>query len=175
MNNLTWINQRIDFTRSHTAHELMQLCHDLAHENVLHGGGPFGALVADKEGVIVAPGVNRVVADHDSTCHAETMAIRAAEQKLQTHDLGANNLVLYTSCSPCYMCFGVVWWSGIKHVYYDLTKQEAQALGFQEGPTSADTWRIAREEKGILLEQIRCDQKLSWRAFNKFKEIGTLY
>ncbi|MCC6932376.1 MAG: nucleoside deaminase [Deltaproteobacteria bacterium] len=175
MNDLSWLERKIDYSRRYSSTELMQLCHDISYDNVLNGGGPFGAIVTNGNGQIISVGVNRVIPNHDSTCHAEVMAIREAERKLQTHNLSAVSAILYTSCCPCYMCFGAVWWSGIKHICYDLTKQEAQKLGFQEGPTNSETWKLARQIKGIILEQIRCDIAISWRAFEKFKEIGLLY
>jgi len=77
---------------------------ELSKENVENGGGPFGAVIATKEGEIVATGVNRVTASCDPTAHAEVSAIRAAAAKLGTFNLSGYEI--YTSCEPCPMCGG---------------------------------------------------------------------
>lgn len=120
---------------------------DLAMESVLAGGGPFGAIVATQAGEIVADGVNRVLAEHDSTAHAEIVAMRAAQAKLGTHRL--DGLVLYTSCAPCIQCFGAIYWSGLARVYASATKEDAEGIGFEEGPPMDALWTHARSAKGI--------------------------
>ena len=87
-----------------TKEELMRKAIELSKENVENGGGPFGAVIATKEGVIVATGVNRVTTSCDPTAHAEVSAIRAAAAKLGTFDLSGYEI--YTSCEPCPMCLG---------------------------------------------------------------------
>ena len=86
-------------------------------------GGPFGAIITDKEGNIIAEGNNRVLCDLDPTAHAEICTIREACKKLKTYDL--NNYILYTSCEPCPMCLSAIIWSNIKEVYYGCTKEDA--------------------------------------------------
>lgn len=88
-----------------TKEELMRKAIELSKENVENGGGPFGAVIATKEGVIVATGVNRVTTSCDPTAHAEVSAIRAAAAKLGTFDLSGYEI--YTSCEPCPMCLGL--------------------------------------------------------------------
>ena len=87
----------------------------LAVENVKNGGGPFGAVIV-RDGKIVATGVNRVTANNDPTAHAEVTAIRAACSKLGTFNLAG--CVIYTSCEPCPMCLGAIYWAHIDKIYF---------------------------------------------------------
>ena len=91
-----------------TKEELMRKAIELSKENVENGGGPFGAVIATKDGVIIATGVNRVTTSCDPTAHAEVSAIRAAAAKLGTFDLSGYEI--YTSCEPCPMCLGAIYW-----------------------------------------------------------------
>jgi tRNA(Arg) A34 adenosine deaminase TadA len=102
---------------------------DLAVENVEKGGGPFGAVIV-MNGEIVAEGVNRVTANNDPTAHAEVNAIRTACKKLNTFNL--QGCELYTSCEPCPMCLGAIYWSHISHVYYGCNKNDAADAGFDD-------------------------------------------
>lgn len=101
----------------------------LSVRNVDEGGGPFGAVIA-KDGEIVATGVNRVTADHDPTSHAEVNAIRAASARLGTFDL--SGCEIYTSCEPCPMCLGAIYWAHLDRMFYGNTKQDAAAVGFDD-------------------------------------------
>lgn len=101
----------------------------LAVENVKNGGGPFGAVIV-KDGRVVATGVNRVVPNNDPTAHAEVNAIRAACVKLGTFNL--SGCVLYTSCEPCPMCLGAIYWAHIDKIYYGATQYDAAAVGFDD-------------------------------------------
>jgi guanine deaminase len=110
--------------------DFMQLAIRLATENVLSGvGGPFGAVVA-RNGEIVATGVNRVTADNDPTAHAEVNAIREACKALGTFQLPG--CVLYTSCEPCPMCLGAIYWVRLDSVYFGNTCHDAAAVGFDD-------------------------------------------
>lgn len=102
----------------------------LAERNVQQGrGGPFGAIIV-KDGVIVATGVNEVTSANDPTAHAEVQAIREACRKLGTFQL--TDCELYTSCEPCPMCIGAIYWARPKAVYYACTKEEAAAIRFDD-------------------------------------------
>lgn len=101
----------------------------LAVENVKNGGGPFGAVIV-KDGRVVATGVNRVVPNNDPTAHAEVNAIRAACVKLGTFNL--SGCVLYTSCEPCPMCLGAIYWAHLDKIYYGATQYDAAAVGFDD-------------------------------------------
>lgn len=101
----------------------------LSTENVRNGGGPFGAVIV-KDGEIVATGVNRVTAQHDPTSHAEVNAIREACRKLGTFDLSGCDI--YTSCEPCPMCLGAIYWAHIDRIYYGNNKSDAAGIGFDD-------------------------------------------
>lgn len=101
----------------------------LAVENVKNGGGPFGAVIV-KDDRVVATGVNRVVPNNDPTAHAEVNAIRAACVKLGAFNL--SGCVLYTSCEPCPMCLGAIYWAHIDKIYYGATQHDAAAVDFDD-------------------------------------------
>ena len=101
----------------------------LSDENVKNGGGPFGAVIV-KNGEIIASGVNRVTANNDPTAHAEVSAIRAAGQKLGTFDLSGCDI--YTSCEPCPMCLGAIYWAHLDRMYYACNKDDAADAGFDD-------------------------------------------
>lgn len=101
----------------------------LSIENVANGGGPFGAVIA-KNGEIIATGVNRVTASCDPTAHAEVSAIRAAAAKLGTFDLSGYEI--YTSCEPCPMCLGAIYWARLDKMYYANNKTDAKNIGFDD-------------------------------------------
>ena len=94
-------------------------------------GGPFGALIANtKTGQIVAECGNSVTTTNDPTAHAEVNAIRKACKKLNTFDLSGNTI--YTSCEPCPMCLGAIYWAHLDKVYYSNTKADAKNIGFDD-------------------------------------------
>jgi guanine deaminase len=108
----------------------MQKAIDEAVNNVLtNHGGPFGAIVV-KDGKIIGVGRNEVTASNDPTAHAEVQAIRAACSYLK--DFQLTDCVIYTSCEPCPMCIGAIYWARPKAVYYACTKQEAAKIGFDD-------------------------------------------
>ena len=108
----------------------MRMAIELAENNVTQGqGGPFGAVIV-KDGMVVARSANRVVPTNDPTAHAEVSAIRLACQELGTFSL--EGCVIYTSCEPCPMCLGAIYWARIDHIYYANTKTDAAAIGFDD-------------------------------------------
>lgn len=103
---------------------------ELAIDNVRFGhGGPFAAIVV-KDGRIVAEGANRVTASNDPTAHAEITAIRAACQALGSFQL--HGCEVYTTCEPCPMCLGAIYWARPDRVYYGGTAADAAAAGFDD-------------------------------------------
>ena len=112
-----------------TNDKLMREAIRLSIENVANGGGPFGAVIA-RDGEIIATGVNRVTANNDPTAHAEVSAIRSASQRLGTFNL--SDCEIFTSCEPCPMCLGAIYWARLKKVYYANTKADAKAIGFDD-------------------------------------------
>jgi len=92
-------------------------------------GGPFGAIVV-KDGEIIAESYNQVTSENDPTAHAEISAIRKACKKLNSFQL--EDCIIYTSCEPCPMCFGAIYWSRVKAVYYAYTKEDAAEIDFDD-------------------------------------------
>ena len=112
-----------------TNEELMRRAIELSENSVRNGGGPFGAVIA-KDGEIVAEGSNKVTIDNDPTAHAEVCTIRNACQKLGTFDL--SGCVIYTSCEPCPMCFGAIYWAHLDKIYYANDRKDAGKIGFDD-------------------------------------------
>ena len=92
-------------------------------------GGPFGAVVV-RDGQIVAEGFNQVTSANDPTGHAEISAIRAACTALKTFSLA--DCTLYTSCEPCPMCLGAIYWARLERVVYANTRADAATIGFDD-------------------------------------------
>jgi guanine deaminase len=102
----------------------------LAHEGpAQNAGGPFGAVVV-KDGVVVGAGFNRVTSTNDPTAHAEVNAIRDACANLGSFQL--DECTLYTSCEPCPMCLGAIYWARPDRVVYAATHADAAAVGFDD-------------------------------------------
>ena len=92
-------------------------------------GGPFGAVIV-QEGKIVAEGVNQVTSTNDPTAHAEVLAIRQACAKLGVFEL--KDCELYTSCEPCPMCLGAIYWARLSRIYFANTAEDAAKIGFDD-------------------------------------------
>jgi guanine deaminase len=102
---------------------------NLAVEGIKKGGGPFGAMIT-KEGRVLSEAYNEVVFTVDPTAHAEILAIRKACEIKGTHDL--SDCTIYTSCEPCPMCLGAIYWAGIKNVVYGADRYDAAKAGFRD-------------------------------------------
>ena len=110
--------------------EFMKEAIRLSVSNVEEGkGGPFGAVVV-KDGKIIARGVNQVTTNNDPTAHAEVVAIRNACAALNTFQL--DGCEIYTSCEPCPMCLGAIYWARPDRVVYANTKEEAAEIEFDD-------------------------------------------
>ena len=94
-----------------------------------NAGGPFGAIVV-KDGEIIAEGNNRVTSTNDPTAHAEVVAIRNACEKLGSFQL--DDCVIYTSCEPCPMCLGAIYWARPKQIFFAGTREDAAHVGFDD-------------------------------------------
>ena len=102
----------------------------LSREGMQQGsGGPFGCVIV-KNNEIIAEGHNMVVSANDPTAHAEVVAIRKACQKLQSFQL--TDCDIYSSCEPCPMCLGAIYWSRPKRVIYANTRYDAAAIDFDD-------------------------------------------
>ncbi len=128
----------------------MALVIDLARTNVQYGGGPFGAAVFNQHtGELVAPGVNWVVPGKSSLLHAEVMALALAEQTLGSYELASHgSFELVTSVEPCCQCLGVLMWAGVASIVCGARSEDAQAIGFNEGPRSLN-WEQELKQRGI--------------------------
>ena len=101
----------------------------LANESVNRGGGPFGSVIV-KDGEIVAGSSNSVTIDNDPTAHAEVNTIREACRRLGTFDL--SGCTIYTSCEPCPMCLGAIYWARIGRIFYGNTRKDARDIQFAD-------------------------------------------
>lgn len=138
----------------------------LSDENVKNGGGPFGAVIV-KDGKIIATGVNRVTANNDPTAHAEVSAIRAAGQKLGTFDLSGCDI--YTSCEPCPMCLGAIYWAHLDRMYYARNKDDAADAGFDDSFIYKEL-EIDPKDRRLKSENLLRPEAL--KTFEMWKEKG---
>ncbi len=138
----------------------------LAVENVKNGGGPFGAVIV-RDDEIVATGVNRVTANNDPTAHAEVSAIRAACSKLGTFNL--SGCVIYTSCEPCPMCLGAIYWAHIDKIYYGANKDDAAAANFDDSFIYKEL-AVPKSKRRVAIEELLPEEAQAafdaWRANN---------
>ena len=133
-------------------------------------GGPFGAVIVNKNGEIISKANNKVIINNDPTAHAEIVAIRQACEKLNTYDL--SNCVLYTSCEPCPMCLSAIIWSNIKEVYYGCTKEDAGNIGFRDDII----YKYLKGENKDLINLKQLDREECIKAFEEYsKNNGTIY
>lgn len=143
----------------------MDLAARLSLENIEAGGGPFGAVIVDAEGNIVATGVNRVTADNDPTAHAEVNAIRTACSNLKTFQL--KGCTVYSSCEPCPMCLSALYWAGVAKIYFGNTKEDAEAIDFSD--------KFIYDELALPLERrhlpaVHVDGSKTIKAFERWAE-----
>ncbi|HZN39192.1 MAG TPA: nucleoside deaminase [Planctomycetota bacterium] len=109
--------------------QLMRLAIQLARASVRAGGGPFGCVIA-RDGRPIAEGQNRVTLANDPTAHAEVVAIRAACTTLGSFQL--DRCTIYTSCEPCPMCLGAIYWARAQRLVFACTRADAAAIGFDD-------------------------------------------
>ena len=145
----------------------MQQAIQLSYQGMETGkGGPFGAVVV-KNGTIVGMGHNQVTATNDPTAHAEVVAIRDACQHLGTFQL--EGCELYTSCEPCPMCLGAIYWARPDRVYYANTRDDAAAIGFDDAFIYDEIPRPLQERK---IEMIQLGREEALKAFEKWVHSG---
>jgi len=165
-----------------TDEEMMAVAVEISAQNVAHQtGGPFGTAIYERNKAsgktrLLAVGANRVVPLHNSTLHGEVTAIQFAEAKLQTHSLGStdqNDYILCTSCEPCCMCLGAVLWSGVSQMMCAATKDDAEAIGFNEGPVFDESY-TSLEKAGIQIKR-RVLQAAGASVLQKYGETGVIY
>lgn len=129
----------------------------LAVESAKHGTGPFGAVVV-KNGAIIGRGWNQVTSLNDPTAHAEVMAVREACKTLNSFQLIGCDI--YTSCEPCPMCLGTIYWARPEKVYYMNTREEAAAIGFDD-QFIYDEINLANKDRKWSMERILTDKPLA--------------
>jgi guanine deaminase len=125
----------------------------LSIDNVVSAhGGPFGAVVV-KDGKIVAEAANQVTATNDPTAHAEMAAIREACRKLGVFDL--EGCEIYTSCEPCPMCMGAIYWARLSRVYYASVSSDAAQAGFDDSMIYRELAQPLSERKIPMIQMMR--------------------
>lgn len=126
-------------------------------------GGPFGAIVV-KNGKIVGRGNNKVTSTNDPTAHAEIIAIRDACKNLNTFQL--DDCTIYTSCEPCPMCLGAIYWARPKRIVFACTKKDAASVGFD------DAFIYKEIELPIDKRSIKTEQQYRKEGLKVFKAWG---
>jgi tRNA(Arg) A34 adenosine deaminase TadA len=157
----------------------MRFVVELAAENVRRRtGGPFGAAVFESEtGALVAVGVNLVTSLQQSMLHAEVMAIMVAQQRVGGYTLAAPGMPrreLVTSCEPCAMCLGAVFWSGARRLVCGAAREDAEAVGFDEGPVYDASYEYL-ESRGIEVVR-RVERAVAAEVLTKYAaDDGVIY
>lgn len=129
-----------------------------------NSGGPFGAVIV-KNGEIIAEGFNRVTSENDPTAHAEIIAIRNACKKLGSFQL--NDCVIYTSCEPCPMCLGAIYWARPEKVFYACSREDAATVDFDD-QFIYNELELKIENRKVNFENIIREEGLP--VFKKWKE-----
>ena len=143
--------------------EFMARAIQLAMDSVRSGrGGPFGAVVV-KNAAIVGEGGNRVTSTNDPTAHAEVLAIRQACAKLGAFEL--KDCELYTSCEPCPMCLGAIYWARLAHVYFANTARDAAEIGFDDSLIYRELTRPFSERRIPATQMMRDEALATFRAW----------
>lgn len=140
----------------------------LSVENVRRGnGGPFGAVVV-KDGMTVAEGVNSVTAKSDPTAHAEIVAIRKACSRLETFSL--TNCEIYTSCEPCPMCLGAIYWAHISRIYFGNAAADASKIGFDDSFIYREFAQPLAARKIPMIQMMRDEALTAFRAWHEKRD-----
>ena len=151
--------------------EFMREAIRLANESVKNGGGPFGAVIV-KDNEIIAGSSNSVTIDNDPTAHAEVNTIRQACKKLGTFDL--SGCVIYTSCEPCPMCLGAIYWAKIDSIYYGNNRTDARNIDFADDFIYDELNRQFDERTIPIIPLLRDEALQSFRLWQE-KEDKTEY
>lgn len=147
----------------HTAASAMRRAIALSVEAVNSGlGGPFGAVIM-RNGAIVAEGANQVTSSNDPTAHAEVVAIRRACEALGSFDL--RGCEIYTSCEPCPMCLGAIYWARLDRIYFASTRADAAAIGFDDDFLYREI-PLPLDQRSIPISQVLGDEGRD--AFNQW-------
>jgi len=131
--------------------KFMKRAVELAIANVREGGQPFGAVLVFNNNV-VSEGVNELHIKHDVSGHAELLAIRRAQEQLQTGDL--SGYTMYASGEPCAMCLTAMYFAGIDNVYYCASVEQAEEAGLGKSKAIYEDLKKVREERSITITQM---------------------
>ena len=135
----------------------------LSINNVQSGrGGPFGAVVV-RDGAIIGEAANQVTSTNDPTAHAEVLAIRGACQKLATFDLAGCEI--YTSCEPCPMCLGAIYWARLARVYFANADADASKIGFDDSLIYREIAQPHSQRKIPMIQMMREEALAAFRAW----------
>lgn len=138
--------------------EFMRRAIELAVESAgSNGGGPFGAVIISG-GEIVAEGANQVAVVSDPTAHAEVVAIRRACARLQNFQL--SECEIYSSCEPCPMCLGAIYWARIRAIHFAASADDAAQAGFADR-AFYDQLRLSRDKRAVPMRQLLREQGLA--------------
>ncbi len=152
--------------------KFMRMAIELSEYNVQQGqGGPFGAVIV-KDGMVITRSANRVVAQNDPTAHAEISAIRLACQEMGTFNL--EDCVIYTSCEPCPMCLGAIYWARIDQIYYANNKADAATIGFNDHFIYEELAKNTEERKIPFVQLLRDEAQGAFKLWDK-SEIKIIY
>lgn len=137
----------------------------LSLDNVLSGkGGPFGAVIV-QNGKVLAEGVNRVTAINDPTAHAEVVAIREACAKLRGFEL--TDCEIYSSCEPCPMCLGAIYWARLARVYFGNLASDASQIGFDDSFIYREIAQVGRKRSIPMVPMMREQALAAFRAWQE--------
>ena len=143
----------------------MRMAIRLAEKNVaLDKGGPFGAVIV-KNDKVIAKSANKVTRSKDPTAHAEVSTIRLACKKLNTFDL--SGCIIYTSCEPCPMCLGAIYWANIDTIYYGNTKNDAAAIGFNDQFIYKELDLPMAERKLPIIQLMRDEALVAFKTWER--------
>jgi guanine deaminase len=145
--------------------KFMRMAIELSEDNVLQSqGGPFGAVIA-KNGIVVSRSANRVIPENDPTAHAEISAIRLACRELGTYNL--ESCEIYTSCEPCPMCLGAIYWARINKIYYANTQKDAASIGFDDSLIYAELACNMKDRKLSFVQLLREEALTAFKLWEK--------
>lgn len=145
--------------------KFMRMAIRLSEQNVLQNlGGPFGAVIV-KDGKVIAKSANKVTSSNDPTAHAEVSAIRLACKKLKTFEL--SGAVIYTSCEPCPMCLGAIYWAKIETIYYGNTKKDAAEVNFDDQFIYEELDKTMEQRQLPIKQMLRDEAQQAFKLWDK--------
>jgi tRNA(Arg) A34 adenosine deaminase TadA len=166
-----------------TDEEMMDIAVEISARNVAQDtGGPFGCAIFQRNKssgkcTLFSVGANRVTVLNNSTLHGEMVAIQFAQKQLQHYSMKASSAgkeyILVTSCEPCAMCLGGTLWSGVSELICSATKNDAEAIGFNEGPVWEESYKHL-EEAGIKVKRNILRKKGS-QVLEEYGNTGIIY